>query len=374
MLDEKLELKRHSSNEEEANLFIEKFMNHHDEPYKKKLSLKHIFFESLLHLYHAYIITEHNELYMYDYDEKIYTNNDKVLYNLYRRVLMRIPKKTEINQIKFNLAYRHKQFALSEEAYHDEDNSEFFRQLIPVKNGVINRQNKKLIDYDITLFIKNKLDIIYQPEVSYPDDIYNINEFILKAANHDQDRYNDLMQLINYSLTGYNRKHKLILFLGAGGSGKSAFGKLLKSMVGQYNSAHLSLEQFNYNPYLAMLNNKLLNVGDDLDYVSKIKKLSQLTQLVKGKGVEYRRKYQRGENSFLKSNKLIIQNVVELPIFDQNAECYDELNQSTKVYQFENNFVNSDQSIPPREIDKMIENHDVKSYLLNQLIDLEVEL
>ena len=371
MLDEKLEKKRHSSNEDEANLFIEKFMNHPDEPYKKKLSLKYIFFESLLHLYHAYIITEHNELYMYDYDEKIYTNNDKVLYNLYRRVLMRIPKKTEINQIKFNLAYRHKQFALSEEDYHDEDNSEFFRQLIPVQNGVINRKTKELINYDITLFIKNKLDIIYQPEVSYPDDIYHINDFILKAANHDQDRYNDLMQLINYLLTGYNREHKLILFLGAGGSGKSAFGKLLKSMVGQYNSGNLSLEQFNHNPYLAMLNNKLLNVGDDLDYVSKIKKLSQLTQLVTGKGVEYRRKYQRGENSFLKSNKLIIQNVVELPIFDQNAECYDELNQSTKVYQFENNFVHSDQSIPLREIDKMIENHDVKSYLLNQLLDLD---
>lgn len=374
MLDEKLELKRHSSNEEESNLFIEEFMNHPDEPYKKKLSLKHIFFESLLCLYHAYIITEHNELYMYDYDEKIYTNNDKVLYNLYRRVLMRIPRKTEINQIKFNLAYRHKQFALSEEVYHDEDNSEFFRQLIPVKNGVINRQNKKLIDYDITLFIKNKLDIIYQPEVSYPDDIYHIDDFILKAADHDQDRYNDLMQLINYSLTGYNREHKLILFLGAGGSGKSAFGKLLKSMIGQYNSGNLSLEQFNHNPYLAMLNNKLLNVGDDLDYVSKIKKLSQLTQLVTGKGVEYRRKYQRGRNSFLKSNKLIIQNVVELPIFDQSAEYYDELNQSTKVYQFENNFVQSDQSIPPHEINKMIENHDVKSYLLNQLFDLEVEL
>jgi len=371
MLDEKLELKRHSSNEEEANLFIEKFMNHPDEPYKKKLSLKHIFFESLLHLYHAYIITEHNELYMYDYDEKIYTNNDRILRRLYFRVLMRIPRKTEIDQIKFNLAYLNKQFALSEEVYHDEDNSEFFRQLIPVKNGVINRQNKKLIDYDITLFIKNKLDIIYQPEVSYPDDIYNINEFILKAANHDQDRYNDLMRLINYSLTGYNREHKLILFLGAGGSGKSAFGKLLKSMIGQYNSGNLSLEQFNHNTYLAVLNNKLLNVGDDLDYVSKIKKLSQLTQLVKGKGVEYRRKYQRGENSFLKSNKLIIQNVVELPIFDQNAEYYDELNQSTKVYQFENNFVNSDQSIPPREINKMIENHDVKSYLLNQLLDLD---
>ena len=71
---------------------------------------------------------------------------------------------------------------------------------------------------------------------------------------------------------------------------------------------------------------------------------------------------------------MIIQNLVELPIFDQYDDFYKELNQAIKIYKFENNFVNSDQSISPIEIDKMINNQDVKSYLLNQLLDLNVEL
>lgn len=374
MTSDKLENKRHNSNEEEAELFIEKFMNHPDNPYEKKLSLKHLYFKSLLHAYHAYIVTDHHELYMYDYDEKIYRNDDQVLRKLYLKVLHRIPKDAEILDLKFDLIYDHKQFALSKEDYHEEDNSEFFKQLIPVQNGVINRQTKELIDYDITLFFKNKLDIIYQPDVSYPDDSYNINEFILKTANHDQDRYNDLMQLINYSLTGYNNEHKLILFLGAGGSGKSAFGRLLKSMIGSFNCSNLSLDQFKNDHYISTLNNKLLNIGDDFDYTSKLKKLSQLTQLVTGEGVEYREKYQRGRNSFLKSNKSIIQNLVELPEFDKNDDYYTDLMGTIKIYKFDNNFVNSDQSISPSEIDKMINNQDVKSYLLNQLLDLNIEL
>lgn len=374
MLNEELDFKRHSSNEDEAKLFIEKFMNHPDKPYKKKLSLKHLYFKSLLHAYHAYIVTDYHELYIYDYDEKIYRNDDQVLRKLYLKVLRGIPTDAEILDLKYDLIYNHKQFALTKEDYHEKDNSEFFKQLIPVQNGVINRQTKELIDYDITLFFKNKLDIIYQPDVSYPDDIYNINEFILNAANNDQDRYNDLMQLINYSLTGYNHEHKLILFLGAGGSGKSAFGRLLKSMIGSFNCANLSLDQFKTDHYISALNNKLLNIGDDFDYTSKLKKFSQLAQLVTGEGVEYHEKYQRGRNSFLKSNKLIIQNLVELPIFDQYDDFYKELNQAIKIYKFENNFVNSDQSISPIEIDKMINNQDVKSYLLNQLLDLNVEL
>lgn len=358
-----IENKRHDSLKEESKILLQemhnfqKFQLQKHNIYTRSLNVDHFIpaFEKV----HAFVVTDNKELYTYDYDLKIYRNDNSILYTLFRLTTSRIPTHSQIETMRHVLI--DSKYALSE--------TKLNNNLIPVKNGIINRDTKELIENDITLFVKSRLNIEYKPNVSYPEDIYDINRFILDTANNDEDRYYGLMQVINYALSSINPHHNIVMFLGEGGSGKSAINKIIHSLIGKDHVASINLSQFNQDQYLTSLIDKFVSIGDDLSDSQYIGNLENLKSLSAGGPVDINIKYRR-DNYRLTFDKMIIQNAARIPKFSESGE---QLKRRLKVYNFKNKFTGSRRKITNKEFIEMINHEDVKSYLLNQLINIDID-
>lgn len=362
MTNDNLDEKRHQSLNDEIEKLSEK-MNEAQKKqhlnngiYTRALNINHFIpaFEKI----HAFIVTNNGDLYLYDYDQNIYRNDNRVLYKLFRETTSIVPTSHQIDTIRN---------ALIESDYAIEEtklNSNF----IPVKNGIVNRKTKEFIENDITLFVKNRLNITYNRDVKYPEKIYDIDQFILDTANQNEERYYGLMQVINYALSGINPHHNIVMFLGEGGSGKSAINKLITSLVGDKQVASINLSQFNQDQYLTGLIDKFVCIGDDLSDGQYIGDLENLKTLSAGGPIDINIKY-RKDNYHLIFDKMIIQNAARIPKFSESGE---QLKRRLKVYNFENRFTGSRRKMSNDEFNEMINNEDVKSYLLNQLLNIDI--
>lgn len=325
--------------------------------YTRALNINHFIpaFEQL----HAFIVTNNQDLYIYDYDDNIYRNDNRILYKLFRETTSIVPTTHQINTIRSSLI----------ESDYAFEETELNSNLLPVKNGIVNRKTKELIENDITLFVKHRLNITYNPNVKYPEKVYDIDQFILDTANNDEERYYGLMQVINYALSGINPHHNIVMFLGEGGSGKSAINKLITSFVGDQRVASINLSQFNQDQYLTSLIDKFVSIGDDLSDGQYIGDLDNLKSLSAGGPVDINIKYRR-DNYRLIFDKMIIQNAARIPKFSESGE---QLKRRLKVYNFKNKFTGSHRKLTNDEFTEMINDEDVKSYLLNQLLDIDID-
>ena len=358
--EEKLNLKRHHDSNELINLLREEVKLIQKEKHLSnrggtKITYNH--FIPAFEKYVAFVVTNNRELYVYNYDSQTYDKSVDTINQLYRKVIDEAPSRTHMTTIKDALI-------ASEYAFEEMDLNS---NLIPVKNGIINRDTKELINYDITRFVKHKLNVSYNPDVRYPEDVYEIDRFILDTANNDEERYYGLMQVINYALSGINPHHNIIIFLGEGGSGKSAINKLITSFIDDTQFAALKLNQFNHDKYLSELRDKRVSIGDDLSDGQYIGDLENLKTLSAQGSVTIDIKHK--DSIHLKFPGLIIQNAARIPKFSESGT---QLKRRLKVYNFKNKFTGAHRKMTNDEFNEMINNEDVKSYLLNQLLNISI--
>ena len=358
--NEKLELKRHDNStelikllKEEASLIQkEKHLSHRGGP---KITYNH--FIPAFEKYVAFVVTKNRELYVYNYDTQTYDQSVDTINQIYRKVVDEAPSRTHMTTIKDALI-------ASEYAFEE---TELSSNLVPVKNGIIDRNTKELINYDITKFVKHKLNVTYNPDIKYPENIYDIDQFILDTANNDEDRYYGLMQVINYALSGINPHHNIVMFLGEGGSGKSAINKLITSFIDDTQFAALKLNQFNYDKYLSELRDKRVSIGDDLSDGQYIGDLENLKTLSAQGSVTIDIKHK--DSIHLKFPGLIIQNAARIPKFSESGT---QLKRRLKVYNFKSKFTGVHRKMTNNQFNEMINHEDVKSYLLNQLLNIDI--
>lgn len=306
----------------------------------------------------AFVVTDDNDLYMYDYDKQFYVDNDEIINRIARKVLYNGLSRQQLQTIKY--ALRSSEYAFRE--------TELSEDEIPVRNGIVNRRTKELKAYDITLFVKNQLDVFYNPDVEYPSEIYDIDRFIFDTANNNETRYEGLMQVMNFAVTGINPHDNIVMFLGEGGSGKSAINKIISAMIGSHNMAALKLSQFNEDKYLVTLKNKITNIGDDLGDSQYIGELENLKTLSAHGKITVDVKHKPAIE--LKFPGLIIQNAARIPKFSESGE---QLRRRLRVYKFENKFIGHKKKMSDKQFAEMINNEDVKSYLLNELIEIDID-
>lgn len=306
---------------------------------------------------YAFVVTNSRDLYFYDYDENIYCEYDDILNQIHRKVIVKAPTRNSMLTIRDALIaskYAFKETKLS--------NNE-----IPVRNGILNRETKELDVYDITKFVRYKLNVEYKPCVDYPDGVYDIDQFLLDTANQKESRLKGLMQVINYAISGINPHHNIVMFLGEGGSGKSALNKLIKSFVGDQYHAALKLSQFNEDKYLSTLRNKVVSIGDDLGDGQYIGDIENLKSLSAKDSVTVDIKHKKGIE--LTFPGMIIQNAARIPKFSESGE---QLKRRLRVYHFQNKFTGVHNKLSNEEFNNMIHNEDVKSYLLNHLLTIDI--
>jgi putative DNA primase/helicase len=108
----------------------------------------------------------------------------------------------------------------------------------------------------------------------------------------DREVINLFEEMIGAVLLKHNRYQKAFLFYGSGSNGKSTILDLIKTFLGPRNYSAIALEKVTDRFNTAELENKLANIGDDVDNVT-LKDTGTLKKLFSGNAVMVERKGER---------------------------------------------------------------------------------
>lgn len=143
--------------------------------------------------------------------------------------------------------------------YTDRTELNKYKYYIPVKNGIYDIENKKLIPHDPNILITRQIPIEYDPNATCP----KIKEFIKEVVGEDQIKI--AQELFGYCLINDYSFNKAFMLFGSGKNGKTTFLNLLIGFLGEDNINSASLQDLCYNRFARKdLFGKLANIYDDL--------------------------------------------------------------------------------------------------------------
>mgnify|MGYP000854510358 CR=1 FL=1 len=167
--------------------------------------------------------------------------------------------------------------------------------IINLTNTRLNIKTDEELPFSPMSYDFNKLPLVYDKE-AYDE---TMDKTLDKIFSGDKEVRLLFEEFIGYLLLGNNKFGKMILLLGEGSNGKSTILEVLKSFVGNGNYSTLALEQVGEKFATAELENKILNVGDDID-AGTIKMTGDLKKVVTGEEIQVERK---NEHPFKLRNK-----------------------------------------------------------------------
>lgn len=131
---------------------------------------------------------------------------------------------------------------------------------IAFDNGIYDLDTDELIEFNPNIIITNKINFEYNP------DAYNetTDKTLNKLACNDPDIRALLEEVIGYCFYRRNELRKSFILTGDKSNGKSTFLDMIKTLLGDYNTAALDLKELGDRFKTAELFGKLANIGDDI--------------------------------------------------------------------------------------------------------------
>ena len=131
---------------------------------------------------------------------------------------------------------------------------------IAFKSGIYDLEYDHYIEFSPGLVITNKIDFEYNP------DAYNetADKTLSKLACNDKNIRMLLEEVIGYTLYRRNELRKSFILIGDKANGKSTFLDMIKTMLGDQNTAALDLKELGVKFKTAEMFGKLANIGDDI--------------------------------------------------------------------------------------------------------------
>lgn len=229
--------------------------------------------------------------------------------------------------------------------------------IINLKNCRLDLRTGKTLPFDPAIIDFCRIPVSYDPNAYSAD----LDRMLRRVFEHDQEVIDLFDEMVGYMLIKNCRFRKGFLFFGSGHNGKSTVLNLLKRFIGEENCATIELEKLNDPFKTAELENKLANIGDDIDR-RDIVDTGTLKKLFTGESFTVERKYQ---NPFtLKSYAKLIFSCNEIPrIADKSQGMYSRL----MFIPFTAVFSPEDEDFDPF-IEEKITTDEALSYLLNRAI------
>lgn len=159
------------------------------------------------------------------------------------------------------------------------------RDLLPVKNGILDLRLRRISPFPADEAWLTCSDATYDPDATCP----RWTQFIKEITGGAEDKALFLQEIAGYCLTSSNALHKAFVFLGNGRNGKSVFTKIIGDVLGKTMRDNLTLEDFQKEFELYTLENKRLNVIDEID--DNYFKSSVFKRVVSGSEISANRKY-----------------------------------------------------------------------------------
>lgn len=242
---------------------------------EKKVGFAHNEFgDELIGGYH--IITVNNQLYVYE--DGYYQQDEKIIE---RKMIDMYPgiKQTQRSEV---LAYiRIKTHIPSGELHINP-------YIINLKNTRFDIRSGKCLEFTPEAIEFDRIPVTYDPSAYCAD----LDKMLNRVFQGDREVINLFEEMIGACLIKHNRYQKAFMLYGSGSNGKSTILDLVKRFLGPRNYASMALEKVTERFSVAELENKLANIGDDIDNVA-IKDTGTLKKLFAGNSIQVERKGER---------------------------------------------------------------------------------
>jgi putative DNA primase/helicase len=126
-----------------------------------------------------------------------------------------------------------------------------------------------------------------------------------------------LAQFIGYIFVSNLKLEKALLLYGSGANGKSVFFDIIQALLGENNISNFTLESLGHEYYRALLSNKLLNYGSEINGNIKA---DLIKQLISGEPITARLPY--GTPFTIQNCAKLCFNANELPREIEHSEAY----------------------------------------------------
>lgn len=228
---------------------------------------------------------------------------------------------------------------------------------INIKNGRFNLKTMELEPHTPDVVDFQQVNATYDPSVYFEP----LDNMLWKVFCGDYQLYKLFEEIMGYCLVKHCRFQKIMIFFGEGSNGKSTVLRLIRHFIGEGNYSTLSLQDLETTFRPAELENKLVNVGDDIPS-TQIKDSSKLKTLSRGEPVTVERK---NKNPFDLVNyaKLIFSTNKIPAVSDKSWGFYRTL----LLVPFDATFSKTDPDYNPN-IEDEITSEEAMSYLFNMAI------
>jgi putative DNA primase/helicase len=185
---------------------------------------------------------------------------------------------------------------------------------INLMNGtfVISEDGQELRDFERDDFLTYQLPFVYDTNKESP--LFNS---YLDRVLPENELQQILAQYIGYIFAVNLKLEKALLLYGSGANGKSVFFDIIQALLGEANISNYSLESLGHEYYRALLTNKLLNYGSELNGNIKA---DLLKLLISGEPTSARLPY--GQPFIIRDYAKLCFNANELPKEIEHSEAY----------------------------------------------------
>ena len=308
---------------------------------KKTVGFKHNEFgDELIEAYK--IVTVNNQLYVYE--DGYYQQDERII----ERKMIELYPAIKQNQRNEVLAY------IRIKTHLNSADIKISPYVINLKNTRLDIRTGKCLEFTPDVIEFDRIPVVYDPSAYCAD----LDKMLNRVFLGDREVINLFEEMVGYCLLKTARYQKAFILIGSGSNGKSTVLDLIEEFLGPRNYVSLPLEKVTDRFNMAELENRLANIGDDIDNVT-IRDSGTLKKMISGESITVERK---GERPFkLRPYATHIYSANAIPrSFDKSEGFY----RRWLLVPFNAKFTAEDPDYDPMIYDK-ITSDTALSYLLN---------
>lgn len=242
---------------------------------KKKRGFSHNEFgDELINAYH--IITVNNQMYVYE--DGYYQQDEKII----ERKMIELFPSIKQSQRSEVLAY------IRIKTHINSNDLKVNPYVINLKNTRLDIRTGECLAFTSDAIEFDRIPVVYDPSAYCAD----LDKMLNRVFLGDREVINLFEEMIGACLIKHNRYQRAFMLYGSGANGKSTILNLIKRFLGSRNYSSIALEKVTDRFNTAELENKLANIGDDIDNVT-IKNTGELKKLISGESTMAERKGER---------------------------------------------------------------------------------
>ena len=157
--------------------------------------------------------------------------------------------------------------------------------ILNLKNTRLDIRTSKCLEFDPEVIEFDRIPVTYDPSAYCAD----LDKMLNRVFLGDREVINLFEEMIGAILIKHNRYQKAFLLYGNGSNGKSTILDLIKTFLGARNYSPIALEKVTDRFNMAELENKLANIGDDVDNVT-LKDTGTLKKMFAGNAISVEQK------------------------------------------------------------------------------------